>query len=732
MKTAKTIKKACALTSLALMCAAVMASSFTAYAATFDNLQAYGVDTIAGYSTLLSTSKTFPNSDIVIEVKKPDGGVVTIPAKTDSSGVAKVDLYDYYTRKAGNYAVSAKFKELTGGGAATTFRVYPDSVSVEKSTVVAGTTIAKADGADIVYVGVNVLDQYGNPFEGHLVNLISSRAVDNVSPVAANPLSDKNGNVTFKVSSTETGVSVYSAVDATSGDILSARAQVAYLSGDAGLADAGGSLSLFVPVAMAAVAGPLNHFEIADLPVSIQPNQNINFRVTAKDNDNVTVGNYTGTVHFSVEGSSGNNVMLPEDYTFKAEDIGTHLFSLGLSFTTAGTYKIVATDVSNTLIKGEKSVTVGQIVGGAQQQGQKKTTLLTPAAGTYSENVQTVSGTSTAGTTIKIFDNDQEAGSVQSDQAGYFTYQTNPLSDGKHALYAVSLDSSQNVKGTSDTIEINIDTMAPIVDEINVEPVSGITPGTVITMKVLSEENLKQAALIFNNDILDLTPDATQPGTYSAQVTAPANAGAYPVDVVLVDQLGNEATYQAKATVTVSAEGGDVTIQQTQETIETPENLPPSQVFGVIAYGSDKKVTLVWESANDDKNVGHYRIFYGLDPANMDKVVDTKSAATTWYVPNLENGKEFYFAIAAVDDEGLESINKSEVVSGIPFTLEVTAALPERPGSPLGTGELRGAALEGPIPPEMTKNGPELIWLLAGTGIFSALARKFQKRKDRR
>jgi hypothetical protein len=39
----------------------------------------------------------------------------------------------------------------------------------------------------------------------------------------------------------------------------------------------------------------------------------------------------------------------------------------------------------------------------------------------------------------------------------------------------------------------------------------------------------------------------------------------------------------------------------------------PSQVSGLIAYGSDKRITLVWDAATDDKLVQKYKIYYGAE-----------------------------------------------------------------------------------------------------------------------
>lgn len=715
-------------------------------ASDYSVIQAYGSDTIAGYSTILSTSKITPNSDVVIIVKKPDGSLVNVPSRTDAKGIAKVDLYDYHTRKAGLYEVAAYAKGQPESGATSFFRVYPDEISVNNSTIVARSTVALADGSDPVYLSVSLMDQYGNAFEGHNIKVISSRQEDSIK--SSNFLTDSNGSANFIISSDKAGLSVFSAIDLTSGIVLESRAQVAFLDEKSYINEAGGDLMSLIPVASAISAGPLNHFSVSDLPSSIQPNQNISFRVTAQDQNNLTVENYTGTVRFSVEGANSENVTLPEDYIFKAEDLGTHEFSLGLKFTTTGTYTVVVTDTSNLLIKGEKSVIVGSGQGSQQPGGQSglQPSILSPVAGSYSNNVQNVSGSAPAGSKIKVFDNDMEIGSVQVGSSGSFTYQTSPLIDGEHKLYVVTVDSNNTVLQTSATIIFKIDTTPPIVDEVTIEPMTGISIGEIMNVSVLSEIKLSQAALIFDSEIFELSPSLGQDGVYVATLKAPEDPGVYPLDILVVDELGNEATYKEKALVTISADGSAVV---TQESAEVPleetttgtfapqdylpsAGIPPSQVFGLIAFGSDKRVTMVWEAANDDGTIDHYKVYYGLDPANLDMSVDTIDASTTWYVPGLVNGKEYFFAVAAVDDEGLEGENLSDFVNAIPFQLEVQTALPYRPESELGAfggdAYLRGAAI-GQMPPEMVRNGPEMLWLFVGTGGIGALVRKLSKRK---
>ncbi len=716
------------------------AQMFSASAAAFDQLQAYGVDTIAGYSALLQTTKTYPNKDVVLVVEKPDGSRVEIPAKTDQGGLAKLDLYDYHTRHAGTYKVSAHFKDQADTSTRSSFTVYPDEVSTDQSSIVASRSVAKTSD-DNVYVTVNIRDQYGNPFAGHQLHVISSRSNDSIDLPSSNAVTDENGSLTFTVSSSEAGVSIFSAVDVTSGVVLSSRAQIAFMSSSNYIADAGGSLSSFIPIANAA-AGTLHHFEIGDIPASISANQNVSFRITAKDQDGVTVENYTGTVHFSSEGSNSTNVTLPEDYTFKADDLGTHLFSLGLSFTSNGSYKIVATDVSNTLIKGDSTVVVGSGGGNTQQQSGEKPTIIAPTSGSYNSNVQTVTGSAPAGKTVKIFDNDQEIGSVQSTSSGSYSFQTSPLSDGDHEIYVVVLDASQQVAGTSATVTVTIDTTPPTVDDVVLDPSTGIKPGDLINLSMISEDNLQQVAATFNNEIIELQPSPGQSGKYIGSFAAPANPGIYPIGFTVVDQLSNEATYENKATLTIDENGGSTVVEPTQEVVPTqeeqptqevtpPANQPPTQVFGVTPYGTDKKVNLLWEAANDDQYVDHYRIYYGLEAGSLDKIVDTKDATPKWYIPELINGKEYYFAITAVDNEGVESLNRSELVSAIPFTLEVTVSIPQVPVSPLAPppvlDPLHSAAVE--ETPKVSDEGPELLGLVAASGIFSSLGYELNRKR---
>lgn len=696
-----------------------------------DTVRAYGMDTVAGTQTKLRTSQTYPYQDVVFILKKPNQQTLYLSAKTDGNGVAAMDLSDFHTRKAGEYQISALLPNKDNVSEPTIFVVQPGLFSAEKSILAVDKLLASADGRDEITITVTASDQYGNSLKGHIMQIISSRADDRIKANPSTSLSLENSKTVFKVTSNKPGLSNFSAVDMTTGSILLQRINVAFTDKTSFLSDVGGD---FFEVARAATTAPaLHHFDITGIPDSIQPNQSVNFTITAKSENGENVQNYSGKVHFSSEGSNGSNVTFPEDYTFKAEDLGTHQFSLGLSFKIAGSYKITVTDLNNVLIKGTKDVTVGVTSGSGvtQQTSFAKPVVESPVAGSYKQKTQTISGKAESGSTVKIYDNQVEVGSIQSGSDGKFSFQIPSLADGEHNVYVAVLDVGQNVKSASSTVKFSIDTTPPKIDNIEIDPSGTVKPGQVLKIKVTSEEKIAQAALVFNSDIAQLTAVIDQPTIYTTNLSAPATAGTYPVDVILVDVLGNEGSYKAKTQVTVGdqsgATNGDATkIQQTQV---SGSNTPPSKVGGLIAYPSDKRITLIWDSANDNLAIKNYRVYYGNSAGNLERYADTKDASTTWYIPNMDNGKTYYFAVTAFDSEGIESQSKSDTVSSSPFASEVSGFLGQNAVSTINDVTLRGAALSEAIPPRSTDTGPEVLLLVSASGFLGVALQMSRKKK---
>ncbi len=699
----------------------------------------------AGEHNYLKVNSGLANAKVTLNITKPDGLIVTLVGLTDQNGEYSTVLDGYHLKTAGNYQFSSYFSSLGSETAVNAqFIVYPGEVNADKSTISADKLILSNTSTDEARVVVKLLDDYGNVVTGHKVKLLANRAEDKI--VTSNSITDQAGLASFVLSTQKSGIVDLTALDITSGVVLKNRLSIKVEK----MNDLVAATSLF-KVANAEEAGPLAGFTIDDLPSTIKPNQNVSFTVKAVDSEENVVQDYTGTVRFSVEGTNSNAVNLPLDYKFVANDLGVHQFNLGLSFKEAGTYQLVVTDTADKSIKGTLAVVVdsGTVTPNTTGSEENKPVITAPVAGTYSNAVQTVSGTAKMGATIKVYNNDVAIGEVNTGISGKFNFQTPQLNEGLNTLYVTVIDPiTFQVQGTSDKVEVNIDTKPPVVDEVKVLPTTGIKAGDKLTIVIYSEKNLSQAAVIFNGDIVELNPSIEDITMYSADIGAPTTAGNYPVDVLLADELGNEQTYEQKITVQVGPSGVTVINKDKKPstgtteppaTPTTPEVTPPttttpveelaglpSTVTGVIPYNSEKRVTLVWDAAKDDKGIKNYKIYYGSTLNQLNQVVTTKDASTTWYIPGLENGKEYFFAITAIDTDGNESAARSEIVSGVPFRLEINNALSERPTEQLNDPNLRPAAYSGPFPSNTTQTGPELLFLAIPS---VALAGWFKRKK---
>ncbi|MBA4336777.1 hypothetical protein C0416_03320 [bacterium] len=686
-------------------------------------IEAFGTDTIAGYTAQIYSSKTLPNKVVEFTVKKPNGSTLNIPIESDDNGIAEFDLYDYHTKQAGTYFISANLENRTDGKISS-FYVFPDEVSELVSEIQPSKLLGTSNGIDKIYITVKLKDKNGNAIKGHEVEIVSSRATDKVQLVSKDQFTNESGEIFFSTSSSEEGISIYSFLDTTSNTVLQKRLEVAYTMP----ANVGG----FIPTAYAA-AGEVSKFIFTDLPSSIAANSDVKFTLKAIDSEGAPVPNYSGTVHLSSEGTNSVYASLPNDYTFDVDiDAGSHTFSgvQAINFAQEGTYKIVATDLNDFTIRGETSITVGasSTQGSTNTTGSTSTStdklkITSPTSGTYSSSELVINGVAPlVGSTIQIFDNDSNTGSVEVKSDNTFSYKPSFIVDGTHKFFVVMQDDNGTILDTSDEVTIAIDTKAPEVLGVKFSPSSGIKTGDVIDIIITSEENVFQGAVVFNVDIAELEQDPTDPTKYVASIQAPSEAGSYPVDVILVDELGNEGAYEDVATLEISA-NGDTVISgngNEEEPVVEEGNKAPSDVFGVKAVSADAKVTLSWQASTDDSKVTNYKIYYGLAPANLTQTTETFDNKTTWYVPNLTNGNEYFFSVVALDEEGLESENMSSIISSIPFSSAPIFFPPEE--------EQKEEIIYRPVAPTMQATGPEELWFVILSIVLAQLYFKFKKK----
>ncbi|MEK7544541.1 MAG: fibronectin type III domain-containing protein [Patescibacteria group bacterium] len=655
---------------------------FSGVFAATPSLSISALDTIAGYGTALKATNATPGARIVFTVQQPNSTQLFFDATADSRGNATAELSDYASRLAGIYYVSAEYKGTKKPGAPKPFRVYAESVSPSRSSLVSDLHIASLSATP--KVNVTLSDAYGNPIVGHEVRLISTRA-DAIRPILRRPVTDTAGFVQFEVSSAMPGLSTLSAYDITAEVVLENRIQIFFTNSvtDSDPAIGGDDLLL----AKSSSTSAVHTFEFEDVPDLISKNDPTTLTLTVYDSSKNVVSNYTGKIHFSVTSANANLATLPDDYTFTAKDLGKHTFSLAFQFQQKGDYKIRATDILNDKIYGEKTITV---TGGKDGSlvPSVSVNILAPTPGKTGQNVQTVSGTAAPGKDVKIFDNNAEIGKASAGLDGKFSFVTPSLPDGNHEFYVVAVDEKSVILGTSGKVKITVDATPPELTSVSFQPNIDVAPEDPVQVTVVSEPSLSKISVSLGDTLLDLDPDTANPGNYTGTLAAPAQAGTYSVKVFMADELGNEISYDKQ---------GSFTVVSSQK---------PSAVPNITAFPADARVNLVWGKATDDGTIAHYRIYYGTSAENLDQKVDTRDASTTWYIAGLQNATLYYFNVVAVDDQSQEG-EFSPVVTSTPDA-SINPLFPAAPGS---TGE----------------TGPEVLWLL----VPSILAGRFLGKKKK-
>ncbi len=662
-------------------------------------IESFALDTVAGYGTLLKTSVISPGQSVVFTVQNPSGQQLFYTAKSDASGVAKFDLPDYQTRMAGTYYVTAEFASTKIPGPPKPFRVSPDTVSSSRSTVEASSSVVRLGDGSGVTMKITLVDAYGNPFSNHLVRLLSTRTRDSIQAANRTGVTDAHGVVQFLVRSTEPGASLYTAYDLTGEVVLDYRPQILYTNNAFSALPVGGDdtqastasvlssssvASTTLPLDASSNADRVQIFEFEDLPTTLYKNDPFTITVATYDMQKNVVSNYTGKIHFSIKGTNGNLANLPDDYTFLDQDLGKHTFSLGFQFQQSGTYTLRVEDTANKNIYGEKDLVIGD-ARESKGTASGNVALTSPSNGKSRDNLQNFSGTTQPGKDVKFFDNNVEIGKATAGLDGAFHYTTSALADGEHVFYAAAVDEAGTVLGTSDKVTVTVDNTPPTLGTLTFDPNVNVAPGSPVVVTVISEAHLSKSSLVIDEVSYDLTATGDRADAYTASIAAPKKPGDYTFQILLADEVGNEAVLKDQGLLKVT--GSQI----------------PGPVSHLEAQAGNGMVNLVWGAAKDDKGVVNYRVYYGTAFDALTEKVDTHDNATTWYIPDLQNGVSYFFKVVAIDEDGQEG-----------ESVDPVSALPD-------------ASLEllfPSAPDVMGETGPEVLWLLFPSFFGARLLRK--------
>jgi hypothetical protein len=110
----------------------------------------------------------------------------------------------------------------------------------------------------------------------------------------------------------------------------------------------------------------------------------------------------------------------------------------------------------------------------------------------------------------------------------------------------------------------------------------------------------------------------------------------------------------------------------------------------------------------------------------LTQAVDTLTNSTTWYVPNLQNGTQYYFAVIGVTENGATSQKFSNVVGAVPGSAKVVVPVEIQNGT-------AGSEVFGDGSGKVSGTGPAMNWLIllsCVAGVFYCNMRPWKRRKS--
>ncbi len=508
---------------------------------------------VAGQDVPVRISGLLEQENVALLLVRPDESKISLHAVADDLGVASTHVNGLHVRIAGEYELLIR-REFSDYVVAENFLISPASVSAYRSTSSADISSVAADGEQVSRIRVQIKDAHGNLISGVPVRAFSSRAED---LLVVSPQTNIHGEAVMKVSSHTPGVSSISIL---AGNVLLfERTELVFHLAITGTKAMGASDGIWNSLGQGVASifedpeedTPVAYFSIEDIGAEVVAGQNLTVRVGAKDANGDVVMNYTGVVRFS---SSDDRAVLPNDYTFVAEDQGWHTFYLSVMLQTPGMQTVAVHDLEDFRISGERNVTVSDGGGVVPLPDDQITVSIDiPINGaTFSTSRITISGTATGCSLVQLKDGQIELiAELPVDASGTYVYQTPGLADGMHLFQATCVDDPTKV---SELVQITIDRSPPQVMSAEFLPAGPILPGTEVILKVGASDDLSAVSCTMYGQIYNLASEDSK--NFSGTLRAPATPGEYPVGCTLADLLGNKMTEPNAGVVVVDASLG--------------------------------------------------------------------------------------------------------------------------------------------------------------------------------
>lgn len=382
-------------------------------------------------------------------------------------------------------------------------------------------------------------------------------------------------------------------------------------------------------------------FVIQIEPSSFDVNAAVDMTIKAVLANGDLVKDYEGDVFIDVEGDlDTTDYVVPSEwlYTFVPQDQGIKTFSKGLIIKKSWTFTVIASDITDDSIKGEKTVLVWS---SSASVDSKKITINTPIKdSTEKTEVLEVIGWSSdlPNSPLELYLNNELVYQGMTSSVGGFTAYITGLQKGANTLQAKILDINNIILWESDSIPF---VYSPFTDgtfnSIQVLPGNTIKAGTKVTFRISTSDTVTSATIKLSNG-RSAPMDLLSAGIFSKEILVDTE---WKIDVsldLLVD--GQKKEYP----------------NITKLIVEKGTSIGKVRIFWDSVYKN--KLTLTWEVEWTD--AAKYNVTFGTQEDNLNEsAIVTKKEIV---LEDLTIGQTYYFKIIPLDSNGEVIGSPSDII----------------------------------------------------------------------
>lgn len=608
------------------------------------------LDTIAWKNTILETSIMKEWEQIEAKVKKPWWETLKLYWRAWYNWKSEIEILWYHTKTSWEYKVevfnqSWEYEKWK-------FTVYPWKLSTSKSKIYSSewSVAAKIDEVEII---VELKDKYWNLIPNHKLKLLSSRFEDSYKNECK---TNNNWKCVFEISSKKEWNSTFSVIDLTENKVLDQRVKVIFYTEEekfaiwwneylASLLSNNDSSSLTWYTEFWAI----DHFEIETSDNIDINNKENSMTISAVDEDWNIVKDYQWTIKME---TNDENAILPSngEYTFQAEDLWQKRFDLATTFTkkwkiTINVYEFADWQI-NEYVKWTKEIEVWEEKNNNQDDNSDDNSeikIIAPENNSKLANNQIqVTWTAVPFSSIKVYVNEKlEWENIDVNEDWIFIATIRWLEDWVNKIHVTETEWQ---KRSSESVEITIDTEAPKINDIQINPKWEIEIGSNYNVTIYSEPELESVKILVNWNIEQLVEKVWEKWTYESNLVAPSSKWEYSIDIVATDKMWNKETYK----------------NQTSIIVKEAEKKVPEKIENIITIADKNNIRIKWAEPNAQNEIKEYKVFIWEKENDLDFFWNSKTNDIT--IENLKFDTKYYIAITTLDIEWLES-TKSEIVS---------------------------------------------------------------------